>query len=79
VLILGVIIGLGELEPPASSYPSGHTVATSCLYVAIAVLAISLAPLRRPQYSPPPGVRTQRRLPDPELDQAPERRRAKHG
>jgi len=29
--------------PPTSSYPSGHTAATACLYVAIAVLAIGLA------------------------------------
>ncbi|HET7015449.1 MAG TPA: phosphatase PAP2 family protein [Streptosporangiaceae bacterium] len=29
--------------PPTSSYPSGHTAATACLYVAIAILAIGLA------------------------------------
>jgi undecaprenyl-diphosphatase len=29
--------------PPTSSYPSGHTAATSCLYIAIAILVIGLA------------------------------------
>jgi undecaprenyl-diphosphatase len=29
--------------PPTSAYPSGHTAATTCLYVAIAILAIGLA------------------------------------
>jgi undecaprenyl-diphosphatase len=29
--------------PPTSAYPSGHTAATTCLYVAIAILVIGLA------------------------------------
>jgi undecaprenyl-diphosphatase len=37
------VVHLDSHAPPTSSYPSGHTAATSCLYVAIAVLAISLA------------------------------------
>jgi len=31
------------LEPATSAFPSGHMAATTCLYVAIAILAIGLA------------------------------------
>jgi len=37
------VVHLDGHAPPTSSYPSGHTAATSCLYIAIAILAIGLA------------------------------------